>query len=415
MDRIKDMKKEATAAKNVLLDKMLSDGNDATATLWGMLHVKIIKCEKLRNLDRLGVHKIITTGKRDKSDPYVMAFVNDYRLLKTRHYDDELSPVFNEEFWCPVAHNTGGVLFDVRDRDQLTTDDTIGKYLLPVGELVKAVDEADVNANPDLSPGDLKRVGVHKIVYLDGKKSHGSLEFFCEFIPNRYLSKSLYVPGVYFDPTKGNEVKLYMNADDDGSSPIVKYGGENDDEKVWTPPRLWRDIYDKMCGAKHMIYAVGWSFDTDQYLLRGQELEEALANEKYSPKLGELLAAKAEEGVVVNLMQWDDQSSNFAFPGMMGTFDEKTREFFKKTKVNARMVPMSGGEENTILQGTNKKLAFTHHQKFIVCDAPKPDGDGRELYAFVGGIDLTLGRWDNQKVRALRVVSFREPSSLCHI
>ena len=66
-------------------------------------------------------------------------------------------------------------------------------------------------------------------------------------------------------------------------------------------------------------------------------------------------------------------------------------------------MPMTGGESNTMIEGVNKKFAFTHHQKYIICDAPKPGGGGgRELFAFVGGIDLTTGRWDNQKVRGGR-------------
>jgi phospholipase D1/2 len=263
--------------------------------------------------------------------------------------------------------------------------------------LIKKVDESDIQRDPKLSPGDLKRVGVHKIVELDEKKRHGMLEFFIEFIPTRMLSQSLAVPGIYFEETKGNEVKLYVNADDDGSAPVIKYGGKNDDEKVWTPPRLWRDIYDYFCNAKHFIYVAGWSVDTDQYLLRGKELEDALANGKYSPMIGELLKAKADEGVIVNLMQWDDYSSNFMLPGMMGTFDEKTRAYFRDTKVTSRFMSMIGGDVNTLFEGQSKKMAFTHHQKYIIMDAAKPDGQGRELFAFVGGIDLTLGRWDNRK------------------
>ena len=73
------------------------------------------------------------------------------------------------------------------------------------------------------------------------------------------LSKDMEVPGVYFNSTKGNDVKLYMNADDDGSAPIIKYGGANDDDKIWQPPRLWRDIYDKICDARHFIYVAGKS------------------------------------------------------------------------------------------------------------------------------------------------------------
>jgi hypothetical protein len=51
-----------------------------------------------------------------------------------------------------------------------------------------------------------------------------------------------------------------------------------------------------------------------------------------------------------------------------------------------------------MLQGTNKTMALTHNQKFIIMDAPKSNGEGRELRAFVGGIDLTEGRWDNRQV-----------------
>jgi hypothetical protein len=85
-------------------------------------------------------------------------------------------------------------------------------------------------------------------------------------------------------------------------------------------------------------------------------------------------------------------------PGMMSTFDEKSRSFFKGTKVSSKFLTMEGGE-----LGLGKKMAFTHHQKFVVMDAPKkvngsPVGEERELLGFIGGIDITKGRWDNRKV-----------------
>jgi phospholipase D1/2 len=116
-----------------------------------------------------------------------------------------------------------------------------------------------------------------------------------------------------------------------------------------------------------------------------------------------LLKSKAEEGLTVNLMQWDDYSSTSVTAGKMGTHDEKTRKFFSGTRVKARFMSMVGGETNTLLQDQNKKMAFTHHQKFIIMDAPKVDGQGRELFAFIGGIDLTEGRWDNRQVCCLTV------------
>lgn len=67
--------------------------------------------------------------------------------------------------------------------------------------------------------------------------------------------------------------------------------------------------------------------------------------------------------------------------------------------MNSRFMAMIGGETNTMFEGTSKKMAFTHHQKYVIMDTPRADGgEGRELFAFVGGIDLTLGRWDNRKV-----------------
>ena len=92
-----------------------------------------------------------------------------------------------------------------------------------------------------------------------------------------------------------------------------------------------------------------------------------------------------------------------------GTHDEKTRAFFKPTKVNAQFVATVGDETNTVLQGTSKQAVFTHHQKFVVCDAPRTDGDEgtaeRELRGFVGGVDLTEGRWDNRRHPLFRTLA----------
>ena len=78
--------KKAEAKKNELLNKLFSTKKgSSTHLLWGLLHVKIIRCSDLRNLDRLGVvTTLLTKRKMDKSDPYVTAFIGDYRLLKTK-------------------------------------------------------------------------------------------------------------------------------------------------------------------------------------------------------------------------------------------------------------------------------------------------------------------------------------------
>jgi len=126
-----------------------------------------------------------------------------------------------------------------------------------------------------------------------------------------------------------------------------------------------------------------------------------LAKGEYSPFIGDLLKQKANEGVTVNMLVWDDATSNtsiFRPVGFMGTHDEESKKFFQGSKVNFRLASMLGGEENILREKITKVVLFTHHQKIVVLDAActaKPTT--REPLAFVGGIDLTNGRWDNRR------------------
>ena len=40
------------------------------------------------------------------------------------------------------------------------------------------------------------------------------------------------------------------------------------------------------------------------------------------------------------------------------------------------------------------KTVYTHHQKTVIADAEIADSDKRRLVGYIGGIDLTDGRWD---------------------
>ena len=196
------------------------------------------------------------------------------------------------------------------------------------------------------------------------------------------------VPGVYFQQTNGNKVKLYVNADDVEKEPL-QYGAENPtvsvdndggvemgepEQQVWTPQRLWRDTYDAICQAKIMIYITGWSVDVSQSLLRGEEKEEAIKNGKYSPYIGELLKQKAEEGVVVNIMVWDDATSNDLLGGMMGTKDEEARNCFQNSKVTLVLAPMAGDEMNNLHEKVRniivllclRRYEFSHSASVLV-------------------------------------------------
>ena len=77
---------------------------------------------------------------------------------------NDLNPVYNEDFYVPVAHYVENLRFEVKDRDFNLYAQMIGETFLPVQELLKW----DENGKP-------LRVGVHKKAWLDNKKSHGNL------------------------------------------------------------------------------------------------------------------------------------------------------------------------------------------------------------------------------------------------
>jgi phospholipase D1/2 len=70
-----------------------------------------------------------------------------------------------------------------------------------------------------------------------------------------------------------------------------------------------------------------------------------------SPTLGELLAAKAAQGVNVLMLVWDDTTNNYGLhSGLMATHDQETYDFFKETEVHCVLCPRQGGTEDSYLQ-----------------------------------------------------------------
>jgi phospholipase D1/2 len=108
-------------------------------------------------------------------------------------------------------------------------------------------------------------------------------------------------------------------------------------------------------------------------------------------KLGELLKKKAEEGVAVRIMIWDDETSLpfIKNKGVMNTHDEDAFAYFKHTKVLCRKCPRLHNKFPTI---------FAHHQKTITVDIKAPNSvNDREIMSFLGGLDLCNGRYDTEK------------------
>ena len=135
--------------------------------------------------------------------------------------------------------------------------------------------------------------------------------------------------------------------------------------------------------------------------------------------VGELLKRKASEGVSndrlqqdqrkmfqiwfcfqvrVLVMTWNEKSNDAGLlEGMMGTHDEATMKYFRGTDVICTNVQRA--KDSWLgLGGQFVSTLYTHHQKTVVCDVPVSDIEvtgARRLVGFVGGVDITNGRYDN--------------------
>ncbi|KAF2283032.1 hypothetical protein GH714_043371 [Hevea brasiliensis] len=117
-------------------------------------------------------------------------------------------------------------------------------------------------------------------------------------------------------------------------------------------------------------------------------------------KLGDLLKKKADEGVRVLMLVWDDRTSveELKKDGLMATHDQETENYFRNTNVHCFLCPRNPDNGRSIIQGFEISTMFTHHQKTVVVDCEMPDSTSqkRRIVSFVGGIDLCDGRYDTQ-------------------
>jgi len=148
----------------------------------------------------------------------------------------------------------------------------------------------------------------------------------------------------------------------------------------------------------------GWSVYTAISLVRGED-----AVDYPDTNLGELLLRKASEGVKVRVMTWNDKTNDRGIvtsfmEGKMKTHDEDTYDYFRGTDVICTNVPRSkiGSKKESQHVGTY----YSHHQKTVICDADAEDGSGRKkIIAFIGGIDLTDGRYDTPEFHLFKTLS----------
>ena len=87
--------------------------------LHGYLVVRVIAARRIPNMENW-VSQLY--DKRDVTDPFVDVRLGNARIAKTSVIDNDLNPVWNETFRIEVCHKADSLVFDVRDKDHMNTE-----------------------------------------------------------------------------------------------------------------------------------------------------------------------------------------------------------------------------------------------------------------------------------------------------
>ncbi|KAL9254225.1 Phospholipase D alpha 1-like protein [Drosera capensis] len=367
----------------------------ALMSLHGTLHVTIFEAQDLHHEGDPGVFRKLMAHVEEKvgigkGTPKMYATIDleKARVGRTRMIENEpANPRWYESFHVYCAHMASHVIFTVKDNNPIGAT-LIGRAYVPVRDLLdgEEVDDWFRICDEDRNPLD------------NGAKIHVKLQFFDvsrERNWDRGIRSAKYpgVPYTFFPQRTGCKVSLYQDAHvPDNFIPKIPLSGG----KKYEPHRCWEDVFDAISNAKHLIYITGWSVYTEIALVRDQKRPKSGGE----TTLGELLKRKANEGVKVLMLVWDDRTSvgSLKKDGLMATHDEETENFFRETEVHCVLCPRNPDNGSSIVQDLQISTMFTHHQKIVVVDSAMPGGGShnRRIVSFVGGIDLCDGRYDTQ-------------------
>ncbi|KAK9144078.1 hypothetical protein Sjap_003981 [Stephania japonica] len=372
----------------------------ALILLHGTLHVTVFEADSLSHPGRAtggapkflrklveNIEETVGIGK-GASKLYATIDLEKARVGRTRLIQDEpVNPRWYESFHIYCGHLASNVIFTVKDDNPIGAT-LIGRAYLPVREILNGeeVDRWLEILDEDRNP-------VH-----GGAKIHVKLQYFDVTLDHSWDRgvRSRKFPGVpytFFSQRQGCKVSLYQDAHvPDNFVPKIPLSGG----KYYEPHRCWEDVFDAITNAKHLIYITGWSVYTEISLVRDSR----------RPKpggeitLGELLKKKANEGVRVLMLVWDDRTSVGLLKkdGLMATHDEETGNYFRDTEVHCVLCPRNPDDGGSFVQDLQISAMFTHHQKIVVVDSEMPNegSQQRRIVSFVGGIDLCDGRYDTQ-------------------
>ena len=196
------------------------------------------------------------------------------------------------------------ILLNFRDKD-VTGSEVISGITITAKELISG----------DIIEGwyDLK----------DGNKVQGKINLSVQYIPKIHLNEFTHeIERSYFSAKEGCRMVLYQ---DTTTPQLAQFNGLcHPDGSPYRATNAWIDLYDCINNAKKFIYIAGWSVSTAINLKRGDDESDNESN------VGELLKSKAEEGVQVLVLLWNEPYSDLI--GKMNTHDKETESFFEDSK-----------------------------------------------------------------------------------
>ncbi|MFN0130959.1 MAG: phospholipase D-like domain-containing protein [Phycisphaerales bacterium] len=152
-------------------------------------------------------------------------------------------------------------------------------------------------------------------------------------------------------------------------------------------PNAFADISAAIDAAEHFVFIVDWSFHP---YFRTSLASAADPNSTIGAKLvNKCTDAKGDPlpGMLVAIHAWDH--TNIAVP------DPQSDNADDHIANIAKFLKKKGRPSNLLWRISSiSGIGFSHHQKFVLCDAPGPGGR-KVLKLFFGGLDLTKGRLDS--------------------
>ncbi|CAN6448892.1 unnamed protein product [Victoria cruziana] len=363
--------------------------------LHGLLNVTIFEAAHLhRSIHGLALQVLEKVGLslRLECFPHTKLYatvdIGVDRLARTRTVKFRANnPVWNESFRFHTAHTTDTIVISIKDELPVSAK-VVGRAKIAVTDRLLAGEpiEGRFELFTD-EGGKLKGANVH--VRLGFKHASADPHWGRGIMDPKFSG----VSNTFFPLRRNCHVTLYQNShlSNEYHPPIFLSG-----DRMYEPARCWEDLYKAIDQAQYFVYVAGWSVNVSMTIVRDPSRPIPGSEGK---TVGQLLKEKADQGLTVLVMVWQDRTSITLLgnAGLMKTHDTMTLKYFEGTKVKCFLCPRNPDPSLSTVQHVEVETEFTHHQKTVTVDAQGSHGSTRKIISFVGGIDLCDGRYDTEQ------------------